>query len=184
MAVPSTPPSPLDPDAAQVEAEWQKLSAISLPQMRASASRWRDGLAALVTIVTTGLVISGPESVGRLPGAWRWWVAGLLVGGLLVAVAGLLFALMAAAGRPRILTREEFGRTWKTVAALEAHDAKAARTDLRWARWLAAAGILGIVAGTGLWVLSPTAASEPAAQLEVTTATETLCGVLVSSTLR
>lgn len=163
-----------------MDREWQKLMTSNLPQMRTSATRWRDGLAALITIVTTGLVIAGPDNISDLPDAWRWWIVGLMVGGLAAVLGGLFCALLAAAGRPRKLTREVFGTTWKTVAAIEAHDAQAAWKDLRLAQGLASIGMLSIIVGTGVWLLTPAASSDPAAHLQVTTATEVLCGVLDS----
>ena len=72
----------------------------SIIDVRASAEKWRTGMAALVSLVTAGLLLKGPESTKGLSTCWRVAVSVLLIGGLALAITGLWRALTAAAGTP------------------------------------------------------------------------------------
>ncbi|MGG5259079.1 hypothetical protein [Phycicoccus avicenniae] len=173
---PSGPPTQA---SSSVQTQWQQLTVQSLPRVRESATKWRDGLAALVTLITAGLVVSGPEKVSDVDEAWRPWLTGTLIGGLVATTVGLLFALRAVAGQPKALTFEEFADKWGSQNALAAADAERARRDLRWAARFAVPGLFALIAGVGLWLLSPTGSATSA--VEVTSSTERLCGELKSA---
>ncbi|WP_454810633.1 hypothetical protein [Paenarthrobacter nitroguajacolicus] len=160
--------------------EWDQLTAESLRDTRASANRWRDGLAALVTLVTAGLVVSGPANLDGIALEWRVPIIALIVGGLFATVFGLIFALQASAGRPRAITFEEFADRYGTRSALHAVDVEFARKDLRKAQRLAIPGLFAIILGTGVWVVSPVPAKTPPAFAEVSTQSERICGTLTS----
>lgn len=170
------------PTPASVAAgiEWDQLMAESLRDTRGSANRWRDGLAALVTVVTAGLVISGPANLDGIAMEWRVPTIALIIGGLLATVVGLIFALRASAGRPRAITFEEFADKYGTRSALHAVDVEFARKDLRKAQRLAIPGLFAIILGTCVWIVSPVPAKTPPAFAEVSTPSEQICGALTS----
>jgi hypothetical protein len=66
--------------------------------VRGAAQSWRNGLAAFITLVTTGFVVVGRNVTDQLDSAWRLAVTVLIIGGLIVAVAGLWLAIAAEAG--------------------------------------------------------------------------------------
>src|SRR5262249_53569340 len=112
------PPKPVDypqyrlptraPTAADIEDRdrFRKLAAGSLADVRAAAEKWRAGLAALVALVTGGLLIRGPEAASDLTTKWRIILTILAGGGIAVAIYGLWRALKAAAGLPQT---QQFG---------------------------------------------------------------------------
>jgi len=75
--------------------------------VRASAEKWRTGLAALVALVTGGLLIKGPESAAELTTTWRLLLTVLAGGGIALAIYGLWRALKAAAGVPQLIQLDE-----------------------------------------------------------------------------
>lgn len=174
------PSEPPDPGSADIRREWESLTSGSLARMRSTADKWRDGLAGLVTVVTAGLVIAGPDQISGSAPSWRLTIIILMVGGLLLAVAGLVYALRAAAGNPQTLTFEEFQTKWLTRRAVESAEADRSRKALRNAQRLAIPGLVCIVLGTGAWLASPPPKTSPPAFLQVTSGTEVLCGELTS----
>lgn len=171
------PDSGPTPDSLAAQHDWLVLSAASLPQLRASAEKWRDGLAALITLVTAGLVVSGPEKAGDMPAAWQWAVAVGLVGGMLAVLIGLLLSLGVAAGRPEKLTHETFVELGGSKVVIDALEATAGADRLKLARRWAIPGIVAVLLAVGAWLVSP---SQPASSLQVTTSREVLCGALKS----
>ena len=157
------------------QAEWERLTAQNLPTVRECAGKWRDGLAALITLVTAGLVVSGPEKAGDLPAAWQWTVGLGLVGGMLATLVGLLLALAAAAGVPTTMTFAEFVDRGGSRVVLETEQATKAATRLRSARRWAIPGIVVVLLAIGVWLVSPT---KPGSSLQVTTADTIYCGEL------
>ena len=117
------PTSGPTPASTAMQAEWERLTAQNLPTVRESAGKWRDGLAALITLITAGLVVSGPENAGDLPTSWQWAVGLGLVGGMLAVLIGLLLALAAAAGVPTTMTFAEFVHRGGSRVVLEAAQA-------------------------------------------------------------
>ena len=139
-----------DFESVTKQAAWQKFTAESLSSVRESASKWRDGLAALITLVTAGLVISGPDNAGDLPTNWQWTVAGGLVSGMLLVLTGLMLILTVAAGTPKPLTFQEFQELSGDLVAVNALQATAGAKRLRVARWLALPGIILVLLAIGI----------------------------------
>lgn len=177
MDEPEQPPAGPTPESVETQAGWQKLTAESLPSVRESAGKWRDGLAALITLVTAGLVVSDPDKLGALPASLRWWVAGGLVGGMLLVLAGLLLSLAVAAGAPKSLTLADFQKLGGDQVAVDALQAAAGAKRLKRAYRLAVPGLILVLLAVGAWLVSP---SNTAALLQVTTAATIYCGELTS----
>lgn len=167
-------------ESMRLQTEWDALLSRSLADVRQSAGRWRDGLAALLGVVTAAVVLAGPEQFADMVPAWRFSIAGLLLTGLLLTLAALYFALRATAGRPRPLTFEEFVGTWKGSAALDAQDAKDASEDIAKAQTLAGPGIALVLVASVAALVAPAAASSPPALVKVAMADRTVCGELAS----
>lgn len=180
MSDAETPPSSgPTPRSIAAQGEWGSLVDQSLPAVRASAGKWRDGLAALITLVTAGLVVSGPDKASDMTGPWRWAVAAGIVGGMLAVLVGLLNALVVAAGKPRRLTFEQFLASGGSARSIEADEAIDGARRLRNARRWAVPGIVAVLLAIGAWIVSPTSTPKPG--LQVTTSTEVVCGALTSA---
>lgn len=156
---------------------WAQLVAASLTSVRESAAKWRDGLAAMMTLVTAGLVVSGPGKLGDVPLGWQWTVAVGLVLGMFLVLAGLLITITVAAGQPKALTFNDFQAHGGNSAALEVREATAGARRLVIARLIAVPGVVLVVLAIGAWLVSPTKA---AATLQVTTVDTIYCGELSS----
>jgi hypothetical protein len=115
----------------------------SLPEVRASAEAWRNGLTAFLTLVTTGVIIKGRDTTAGLPTSWRVLVTVFIGGGLALAVAGLWRVLAAQAGtRYRLSTREDIRRRYGTVEAYQIAVADRATDDLDVGRRLVVAALM------------------------------------------
>jgi hypothetical protein len=154
---PSAPPQP--PTAAD-EADrdqFGKFVDAATKNVQDSAEKWRTGLAALVTLSTTALLISGPTSSADLEGGARLIVVGLLATGLVAAVAGLWLALSAASGVPTIVTYAGIRAKFSSMRAFEVANASRAVRKLNWARRLVAISLVAFLAGMVCWWLAPKA---------------------------
>lgn len=172
------PSSGPTPESLRAQQEWVLQQAESLPLVRASAEKWRNGLLGLFTLVTTGLVVAGPEKTNDMVDIWRWGVTGGLLGGLLAVVVGLLLALGAAAGKPARMTFEDFVAAGGDRQLIDAGEAGAAVSTLAKSRLWSVVGIFLLLISLGVWMVSPT--PESTSRVEVTTPDEVLCGELKS----
>lgn len=177
--IPGPPASGPSPSSVAAQDEWRAVVAESLPTVRESAGRWRDGLAALVSLLTAGLVVSGPESLGDLAVPWRYCVAGGMVVGIGAVLVGLVLALGVASGDPRHLAFESFIATGGGRAALQMGQAVAGARRLGHSKAIAVPGIFLVLASLGLWLVAPQKPSESA--LKITTDGVTVCGTLISA---
>lgn len=122
----------------------------SLPEVRASAEAWRNGLTAFLTLVATAVIIKGRDTTAGLPTSWRVLVTVLIGGGLALAVTGLWRVLAAQAGtRYRLSTRQDIRRTYGTVEAYQIAVADRATDDLDTGRRLVVAALALLLIGVG-----------------------------------
>src|SRR5271165_2340478 len=109
--LPDNPPSPSELEERD---RFDEFSAQSLATVRSSAQTWRNGLAAFITLVTTGVIIKGRDTTAGLATGWKVLITVLIAVGLVLAVVGLWQALAAEAGtggRPQTLAdiRAKYG---------------------------------------------------------------------------
>lgn len=176
MADPAEQPPAQGPtrESLTMQSQWLELAGQSLTSVRDAAGRWRDGLVALITLVTAGLVISGPDKAGDMPTIWQWGVAIALIGGMAAVVVGLVLSLEVSVGTPTVITLEKF-RELGGKALLDLEAAKSGAQRLKTARRFAIPGIIAVLLAIGAWLVSPT---QVGSSLQVTTESEILCGEL------
>lgn len=162
---------------------FSKLVASSLAEVRASAEKWRTGLAALVSLIVGGLLIKGPGDAHKLTTQWRLIVSILLIGGLGFAIFGLWRALEAAAGTPKAQHYDDLVETYGSVLVYEVAAARRAaeklgdaRRTLQWSLILLSAGVLA-------WWWSGEEPTDPAVTVTVVDG-ESYCGKLLSADAR
>jgi len=154
----------------------------SLPEMRASAEAWRNGLTAFLALVITGVIIKGRDTTAGLPTLWRVLVTVLIGGGLALAVAGLWRVLAAQAGtRYRLSTRRDIRRTYGSVEAYQVAVADRAIDDLDVGRRLVLAALASLLIGVSLSWWAPSVPTNPPAYLKVTYHNTSTCGALHSA---
>lgn len=148
-----------------------------LAAVRATAEQWRNGLAALVTVLSAASLIASPGLADHLTGWSRLAVGILALCGLLALLYGTWRAMDAAFGVP---APDDY-LTGERLQKYEHGQANAAVTALRAARWAFVLGLILIIAAAatafGFIPASGTLA-------RVDTVTGTFCGQLGTSANR
>ena len=167
--------------AADREA-FDALAKEALPAVRSMAAAWRTGLTALITLVTTGIILKGRTDATNLTVPWRIAVTLAIGLGLALAIVGLWHALAAEVGaRTRLHTLDDIRARYASVQAYQVGQAAAAGRRLQTARILVAAALGLLLAGVLLTWWAPAAPANPPAYLKVTRPGGTVCGTLESA---
>jgi len=154
----------------------------SLPAVRSMVAAWRTGLTALVTLVTTGIILKGRTDTTTLTPPWRIAVTLAIGAGLALAIVGLWHTLAAEVGaRTRLHTLDDIRRNYASVQAYQVGQAAAAGRRLQTARTLVAAALGLLLAGVLLTWWAPAAPATPAAYLRVSRSGGSICGTLESA---
>ncbi len=164
-------------------AEWDDLVDTSLDRVTANAEKWRTGLAGFITIVTSLLLLKGPESVSKIALPWGPVVVLLLIVAVVLTVIGLWHAQAAAAPPEKMLDRTAFFRANVTVRAGRVAAARQALGRLRSAQRLVTAALACLVLGIAMWWLVPSA-EQPGAFLSATLLSDpgkVICGTVIAS---
>jgi hypothetical protein len=184
---PDRPPPYREPHRApsatdvQDRDRFQALADTSLARVQAAAESWRTGMAGLVSLITAGLFIKGPDAAQDLTTEWRVALTLLAGGGLAAATFGLWHALHGAVGVPEEQQVTDILHRHGSVAAFEVAQARAAAARLRLARGaLKCALVLLGLAVLSWWWADQTPPSPPA-MIQVTTPNTTICGQLVTA---
>lgn len=167
--------------AADREA-FDALAKDSLPAARSMAAAWRTGLTALVTLVTTGIILKGRTDATTLALPWRIAVTLATGVGLALAILGLWHALAAEVGaRTRLQTLDDIRKEYASVQAYQVGQAAAVGRRLQTARTLVAAALAFLLTGVLLTWWAPAAPAKPPAYLKVSRPGGTVCGILESA---
>jgi hypothetical protein len=146
------------------------------------AAAWRTGLTALITLVTTGIIISGRTATTTLSVPWRIGVTAAIGGGLALALAGLWLALTAEVGaRIRLQTLDDIRAQYASVQAYLVGQAAAAGRRLQAAKTIVGIALGLLITGVLLTWWAPAAPASPAGYLKVTIRGSTVCGTLQSA---
>jgi hypothetical protein len=173
---------PTRPVSAADRQAFEALADGALPAVRGMAAAWRTGMAALVTLVTTGVVLTGRSTAADLPTPWRVAVTIAVGGGLALAATGLWHALAAEVGaKARLHSLEEIRRDHASVQAYLVSVSVAAGRRLQRARALVAVALGLLLLGVMLTWWVPAPESDPPAYLKVTTRGGVTCGTLISA---
>ncbi len=179
-AAPAGRPRPVSP--ADREA-FDALVKDSVSSVRSMAAAWRTGLTALITLVTTGIIITGRTATTTLAEPWRIAVTAAIGGGLALALAGLWLALAAEVGaRIRLQTLDDIRAQYASVQAYLVGQAASAGRRLQTARTMVGIALGLLVTGVLLTWWAPAAPASPPAYLKVMTIHgSTVCGTLQSA---
>jgi hypothetical protein len=172
--MPTGPPSPGD---LKERDRFAALAADSLATVRASAQAWRNGLAAFITLVTTGVVIKGRDTTAGLGTGWKVLITVFVAGGLALAVVGLWQALAAEAGTgTRLLDLEAIRRDHGSLDAYQVTLSANAAKRLQRGRYVVAGALICLLAGVIVTWWAPAQAASSSAYLKITDDNETSCG--------
>jgi hypothetical protein len=146
------------------------------------AAAWRTGLTALITLVTTGIILKGRTDTTNLTFPWRIAVTLAIGAGLGLAIVGLWHALAAEVGaRTRRNTLDDIRARYASVQAYQVGQAAAAGRRLQTARTLVAIALGLLLTGVLLTWWAPVPPTKPPAYLKVTRTGGTICGILASA---
>ncbi|MFI6999335.1 hypothetical protein [Nocardia sp. NPDC050175] len=168
--------------AARDIAEWDALVAGSLDRATATAEKWRAGLAGFVTIITSVLLLKGPDAQ-KIERPWNLLVIALLIIGVALLVAGLWKALAASAPQSRSQTYAAVIDHHGTVRGYLIAVANTIYRSLDHAKLFVLAALVVFGLGITAWWLVPQTPEKPkAALVSVTMPTGvSSCGTLVDS---
>jgi hypothetical protein len=170
----SLPPTQSTEAALRDEEEFNKAATTQLANTRKTAENWKNGLAGLLTLVTTVLFIKGKSTISEFTPGWRIAVGVLLLAALAVSVWGTWLGLRAAYGTPKIVRAQDVaehgGLTgWRLDQTQSTID------DLNVARILA---VLALCLVAAVFAFSWWTRKAPPAYVSVTQASSTYCGEL------
>jgi hypothetical protein len=178
-AAPTGRPRPVSP--ADREA-FDALVNEALPAVRSMAAAWRTGLTALITLVTTGIILAGRNATATLATPWRVAITSAIGIGLVLAILGLWQALAAEVGaRTRLHSLDDIRARHASVQAYQVGLAAATGRRLQSARTLVAAALGLLLTGVLLTWWAPPALNHPPAYLQVSRPGGTVCGILNSA---
>ena len=173
---PAKAPSTTDLDERD---RYAKLTAGSIDTVRGTAQTWRTGLAAFITLVTTGVVIKGRDTTVGLTTGWRTLITVMIGGGLLLAVLGLWQALAAEAGTdPKKQTLQDIRAVHGTLTTYEVYLAAKAARRLQWGRRAVAGAVTLLLAGIAVTWWTPATAPSPPGYIAVAHGHAITCGTL------
>ena len=174
----SQPPARQPPVTIDSKRWAQRASAVpfaELAAVRAVAEQWRNGLAALTTLLSAASLFASPSLASHLAGWPRLAVGILALLGLLALLYGTWSAMHAAFGTPG----DEDYISGPRLQKWEHDQARAAVARLRTARRGFVAGLTFTIAAAATAYAAPTASST---LTRAETVTGTYCGQLSTST--
>jgi hypothetical protein len=171
---------PTQEDIENAEA-WERLATSSAESVVNSAEKWRNGLAALVTLITGGLIIAGPDG-SDMPAAWRIAATIITTAGIGCAAVGCFLALSVSAGRPSIADLPSIVAKYHSVQNYSAIQATKKVKQVAAVQVLAIIAVAALVLGAAAWSMAPKAQTQPdTPKFSVDSGKNTYCGDLVSA---
>lgn len=170
----SAPAVPSTEAALRDEEDFNQAAATQLSNTRKTAENWKNGLAGLLTLVTTVLFIKGKSTVDEFTPGWRIVVGVVLLAALAVTVWGTWLSLRAAYGTPKIIRAADVA-AHGGLTGWRLEQTESTINDLEVARILAvgAASLIAVVIALSWWTRKA-----PPAYVSVMKGSSTYCGEL------
>lgn len=175
---PGSSAGPRDRQAARARLE---LLANELPRVRAAATGWRNGIAALMAGVIGFGLIKGRSDVGELAGPYDWIVGLLLLGALISGSVAAVLLMRAVHGRPAASAMRDVVDGVSGDPGLHSRlaEGEASARALTRGVVLSFASAAVLCAAVGITWYGP-AKDDPRSQFRLTDGT-TVCGTIVST---
>jgi hypothetical protein len=137
------------------EAEFEALSAEAAGDVRRAAQVWRNGIAAIIAVMATGMVFKTGEMVSGLVPLQKVVVIGFVGTGFALAITALLLALAAEAGaRGKRIRKSDLQRSYRKMSRYKRKMERAASGFLNGARLASVTGLLLMLCGIVMtWVV-------------------------------
>lgn len=176
------PAEPPNASALSNIEEWDALVASSLERATATAEKWRTGMAALVTVVTSVLLLKGPDAQ-KIPWPVNLFVIVPLVVGMSLMLSGLWLALAASA--PALKTHTDYNSVvneYRTIGNYKLNAAEKVTADLNGAKRLVICALVAFTVGIIAWWIVPIQVEAPS-KISITDRNGVVtCGTVVEST--
>lgn len=176
--LPATPPRAPTEEEHVALSEWKLLIKTSTQEVSESATKWREGLLALMTTISSGLLVIRSAELENLQGILFWIV---LIAWSTASVAGMVgvwYSLSASAGTPTEIDYSTFARDYGSVERFRIEQSLHTARTLRTARLAAILSLTLTLIGAFSLHLSHNAA-EPRLLIETTTGS--FCGSVESA---
>jgi len=134
----------------------EELARTELERTRAQGKLWRDGLAALITLISASAIVKGRDTAKDLDGPWKYALGSVLVAALVCALVAAIFAMMSAYGP--VLQKIPVGALAGLNARQLSEDRRAAGRalhQLRIAIWLTLVTVLFLISAVALTFFAP-----------------------------
>jgi hypothetical protein len=176
--LPAIPPrAPTEEERAALS-EWKLLIETSTQEVSESATKWREGLLALVTTASSGLLVIRSTELSTLQGAMFWIVLMAWSTASAAGMIGVWYSLSASAGTPIEIDYSTFARDYGSVEGFRIEQSLHIARTLRTARLAVILSLTLTLIGAFSLHLSHDAA-EPKLLIETTTGS--FCGSVESA---
>lgn len=146
------PGPPADPRDAHAANQLDAYRVGELGRVRKGAERWSAGLAALATVLSTALVIKGPESFKALTPEASNGVLLLMVLGVSALAGSIYFSYRASAGSPSATELDKLASTQQTSHGLAGKWDAAVKSQVEDCRRSLSIAVWGTLVGVALLV--------------------------------
>lgn len=164
-ATPGTPPSSAEIDAARKISE---IEPSTLPNMRAAAEKWRNGIAFGGVIGGAIAIIGGPGALSGLTAARTEFVAGAAAVAVIAGFVSIALAMRASFGWPVHVDASSLAE----LANWKAKETTATKRALMWSLMLTLVSLIGFVVSVSAVLFGPVG---PPVEIITTTTGQTLC---------
>lgn len=172
-----------EPTSRSEREAFATLVSSSLADVRESAQAWRNGLAALISLVSAGLLIKGRSIAGDVAFGWRVAITSAVGLGLAAGIFGLWQALAAEAGSDvHDVSLSAIHRDYPGgVPAYRVAMARRVGRRLRAARRSIGVSLITLFVGIVMIWWAPSARPDTPAIVIFPTGSNAVCGRLVSA---
>ncbi|WP_287001871.1 hypothetical protein [Gordonia sp. UBA7860] len=175
------PTQPPPADAAANLAAWDLLLDNSIERATATAEKWRAGLAGFIALITSLLIIKGPDAQ-KIPAPWIYVLVIAFAAGIVLAIIGLWKAQSASSPGLDSVDYTEVIKKYGSIRTYSVAVAIGSADKITTAKRFVAGALIALGVGVVAWWLVP--ASEPQAteQVRVTLRSgATLCGKITET---
>ncbi|MGW0451978.1 hypothetical protein [Gordonia sputi] len=176
------PTQPPPDDAAANLAAWDLLVDNSIERATVTAEKWRAGLAGFIALITSLLIIKGPDAQ-KIPAPWIYVLVIAFAAGIVLAIIGLWKAQSASSPGLDSVDYTEVIKKYGSIRTYSVAVAIGSADKIKTAKRFVAGALIALGVGIVAWWLVPASEPQAAEQVRVTLRSgATLCGKITETT--